>query len=558
MSNVIPTALRLLVARHRATTAHLCSAYPFHAEAGLGARGVYLGTNVLTGGGGFAYDPFETYGRGVLTNPNMLIAGEPGVGKSATAKTFIYRSVGVFGRWVAIADPKGEYLPLAEALGLDVIKLSPGRSRSPQSARSRAGAAGGRPRRTRPAPDDDGRRAARFGAAPRPDPSRGRRARLGDRSPCSHRTPRHHPRRRRVGAWRSRRTTWRSSLAPMLARSRTASTPAIYGLGKLLDRSLRGMFDGPTTVHVDWSGPGIVLDLSAVHHDPEALTLVMIAATAWLQTVLARPDGPRRIQVLDEAWSLLGCRADDEIPAGLLEALPRVRRRQHRNRAPALRSAVPGRRRDGRIEGVDGPARRHPDPRAVPPVHRPGPRRDRSARADTTEARPAAPPGEGTRAVEGRRAARPWSPTSSGRRERWFCDTDARMAVVIFDRRPAGTPRPGSRHEGVGESPAGQLAFGAVIAFDRGKCLVLARSAGRIADLRWRSDARLGGSRRQRADSAFQRIGPSRAWHGRQVARSTLPGAIPYWACTDRCRDDRCSARRRRDAERFVVYLGVR
>ena len=43
-----------------------------------------------------------------------------------------------------------------------------------------------------------------------------------------------------------------------------------------------------------------------MHHDPEALTLVMIATTAWLQAVLARPDGPRRIQVLDEAWSLLG------------------------------------------------------------------------------------------------------------------------------------------------------------------------------------------------------------------------------------------------------------
>ena len=88
-----------------------------------------------------------------------------------------------------------------------------------------------------------------------------------------------------------------------LARSVEA---VFYGLGKLLDRSLRGMFDGPTTVHVDWDGPGIVLDLSAVHHDPDALTLVMIAATAWLQAILANPDGPRRLQVLDEAWSLLG------------------------------------------------------------------------------------------------------------------------------------------------------------------------------------------------------------------------------------------------------------
>jgi hypothetical protein len=31
----------------------------------------------------------------------------------------------------------------------------------------------------------------------------------------------------------------------------------------------------------------------------------MVATTAWLQAVLARPDGPPRLQVLDEAWSLL-------------------------------------------------------------------------------------------------------------------------------------------------------------------------------------------------------------------------------------------------------------
>jgi hypothetical protein len=33
--------------------------------------------------------------------------------------------------------------------------------------------------------------------------------------------------------------------------------------------------------------------------------LVMVAATAWLQAVLVRPDGPPRLQVLDEAWCLL-------------------------------------------------------------------------------------------------------------------------------------------------------------------------------------------------------------------------------------------------------------
>ena len=65
---------------------------------------------------------------------------------------------------------------------------------------------------------------------------------------------------------------------------------ATYALGKLIERSLRGMFDGPTTVRIDWDGPGLVLDLSAVFQDREALSLVLLAATAWLQAVLARPS----------------------------------------------------------------------------------------------------------------------------------------------------------------------------------------------------------------------------------------------------------------------------
>jgi hypothetical protein len=81
--------------------------------------------------------------------------------------------------------------------------------------------------------------------------------------------------------------------------------PAVYSLGKLLDRSLRGMFDGETNVRPDWSGPGVHIDLSAVHHDADALPLVMLATTAWLRAVMATPQGPPRLQVLDEAWCLL-------------------------------------------------------------------------------------------------------------------------------------------------------------------------------------------------------------------------------------------------------------
>ena len=296
---------RLRLARHRATTAHVCSAYPFLAEAGLGANGVYLGTNVLTGGSGFAYDPFQAYHSGLLTNPNILFAGEPGVGKSATAKIFVYRSVGVFGRWAAIADPKGEYLPLAEALGLSVIKLHPG-------GRTRLNPLDPGPGGRSDGVDELARRqtdmvAALVGSVLHRDLSPAEDAVLGWAVTHLARSAITEPTLADVAAVMAAPTPEMATAARTdaltLARSADA---AIYGIGKLLDRSLRGMFDGTTNVHLDWDGPGIVLDLSAVHHDPAALTLVMIAATSWLQAVMARTDGPRRLQVLDEAWSLLG------------------------------------------------------------------------------------------------------------------------------------------------------------------------------------------------------------------------------------------------------------
>ena len=83
-----------------------------------------------------------------------------------------------------------------------------------------------------------------------------------------------------------------------------AATPVIFAVDKLLTRTLAGMFDGPTTVNIDWDhGPGFVIDLSAVWGDDEALPLVMLAATSWLAATLQR-DSPRRVlQVIDEAWA---------------------------------------------------------------------------------------------------------------------------------------------------------------------------------------------------------------------------------------------------------------
>ena len=107
-----PAALRsyrrLKVQPHRATSDVLAGAYPFLAEAGLGSDGVFIGTDSWSGAA-FVYDPWVLYEQGVLTNPNQLLAGVIGKGKSMLAKSLATRSI-AFGRKVYVpGDPKGEW-----------------------------------------------------------------------------------------------------------------------------------------------------------------------------------------------------------------------------------------------------------------------------------------------------------------------------------------------------------------------------------------------------------------------------------------------------------------
>ena len=60
-----------------------------------------------------------------LKNPNGLILGTPGAGKSFSAKREIANAFLVTGDDIAIIDPEAEYHPLVEALSGQVIKVSP-------------------------------------------------------------------------------------------------------------------------------------------------------------------------------------------------------------------------------------------------------------------------------------------------------------------------------------------------------------------------------------------------------------------------------------------------
>src|SRR5580698_2338180 len=120
---MIGTTFGPRVPAHQITTRNLGAAYPFIAEAGLGHRGVVIGEDLL--GGTFVFDPFELYAQGVVSNPNMVVFGQIGRGKSAFIKTFLWRQA-VFGRRAWVVDPKGEYSDLAAAWGTRPVALRPG------------------------------------------------------------------------------------------------------------------------------------------------------------------------------------------------------------------------------------------------------------------------------------------------------------------------------------------------------------------------------------------------------------------------------------------------
>jgi hypothetical protein len=299
------------VPAHQVTTRNLGAAYPFIAEAGLGQRGVVIGDDLL--GGSFVFDPFELYAAGVVSNPNMVVFGQIGRGKSAFVKSFLWRQA-VFGRRAWVVDPKGEYGDLAEAWGVRPVALRPG------------GAIRLNP--LDPGPDADDEAA--------PDASGRRRMELLSSlaSACLGRplVPRERAALGVALAEATRATAVptvpvvvEALLTPSADAARSLRTErrdlledgrdVALELRRLVHGDLCGMFDGPTTAGLDLSSPLVVLDLSALYAST-ALGVLMACATAWLQAALARaavnagaggaPSGSGRFfLVVDEAWAIL-------------------------------------------------------------------------------------------------------------------------------------------------------------------------------------------------------------------------------------------------------------
>jgi hypothetical protein len=288
------------VPAHRVSTAHLQAAYPFIAESGLGGRGVFIGQD-LFGGGSFCYDPFEFYAQGLLTDPNMIVLGHIGRGKSSLVKTYIIRQQ-VFGRKAAVMDPKGEYGDLAAALGVTPLRLTPGGGirLNPLDPGPGAGELDAEETITRQ--ESLLTSIAEAALKRRLNPAEQTACRLG----LDHcRSKSDQPTIPEVAA---------ALLNPNYASATRAHTTPdrlaedgrelALELLRLCEGDLRGMFDGQTSVDIDWDGPLVIIDLSVLHQS-DALPILMTCAAAWLQAAFARPGAGKRIIVIDEAWSIL-------------------------------------------------------------------------------------------------------------------------------------------------------------------------------------------------------------------------------------------------------------
>ena len=67
-------------------------------------------------------DPFDAYASGLVSNPNVIVAGSIGAGKSTVVKMMLDRAL-ERSRRAVIIDPKGEYAALATAYGVTVVAL---------------------------------------------------------------------------------------------------------------------------------------------------------------------------------------------------------------------------------------------------------------------------------------------------------------------------------------------------------------------------------------------------------------------------------------------------
>ncbi len=304
---------------YRMTSEQVGGVWPLIAGDGLPCTGAQLGIDYLSGGA-FHVDPIGWTLQGVagVTNPNMIFFGSPGRGKSGTVKMLALRMMAYNYRTLILGDVKDEYEPLCRALGVEPHAVGHGL-------------------RTRINPLDFGPLGNDWTRLPAAE-ARRRAAMVFSRwlllikglvgsqhvvfDPTAERA---------VGVVIRELTgyhdsndqlaeitlphVWTALNSPndqLVGECRYSSTQHFLddtralrdALGALVTGHLRGLFDEPTTINVDWRAP--IQSLSLARLDPlgdEAVGVALTCLNSWgrAMTQIAAP-GDLRLIVRDECW----------------------------------------------------------------------------------------------------------------------------------------------------------------------------------------------------------------------------------------------------------------
>jgi type IV secretory pathway VirB4 component len=246
---------------------------PSH-DAGTGLGGRTLGE--AQRGGPFALDPFDAYAASLVSNPNVIVAGSIGAGKSTVVKMMVDRAL-ERSRRAVIIDPKGEYSALATSYDVDVVAL-------------------GRDGWCDPFPSNDRESKDLL------------RALVASAQGATLKSDQHYvieetwqrldsPRPRRV--LRALFELLREHLTSVAAPPERSLALTLY---RFIHGDLAGLFDGDSEPMV-FQGRLVVLDLSA-QWSSTSFPVAALSAVAAAQQVVAAEQGLGYL-VLDEAWALM-------------------------------------------------------------------------------------------------------------------------------------------------------------------------------------------------------------------------------------------------------------
>jgi hypothetical protein len=303
----------------RGASNQVCGLYPFLSADPLPAAGIPLGIDVHAGCT-FAYAPALWVEHHLVENPNVLLTGRPGSGKSTAAKLVTLRGAVVGVRTLIAGDLKGEYNELARWLGVEPTILGGSRVRlNPLDA----GPLGRR------LPSDATERQERIAevhrrrlvlltslaamAVTRPVTSEeeGALSLVLERTEAGSRTNRElrDPLIAEVISELEHvdegdaKELWFDSLREF----RDGLRPVLLGLRGMLDGALGGVFDGATTHPLDFDAPIQTVDISRLEARGEvAVAGVLACLSSWSQAAIDDPDAdekaPSRQLVRDEMW----------------------------------------------------------------------------------------------------------------------------------------------------------------------------------------------------------------------------------------------------------------